>query len=178
MLCVWRGVTCTAASCSRACADRDAAGHDTVTLPLPQLAACIRTGRWLSCFGKRAKSREAQILEKMKVLDDIVSDSGVLQLLATVHDIFSGHQQQNACWLTACMLCCCYGIWCWVPNSAHLRQRLTVGWLFALQITESLCQLAQQQVSLQLSAHLLAVCCLPWRRPAASGTGKCSSCWL
>ncbi|WIA21477.1 hypothetical protein OEZ85_000682 [Tetradesmus obliquus] len=36
---------------------------------------CIRSGRWLSCFGKRAKSREAQILEKMKVLDDIVSDS-------------------------------------------------------------------------------------------------------
>ncbi|KAF6253336.1 chloride channel [Scenedesmus sp. NREL 46B-D3] len=36
---------------------------------------CIRTGRWLSCFGKRAKSREAQIMEKMKVLDDIVSDS-------------------------------------------------------------------------------------------------------
>lgn len=38
--------------------------------------ACLRTGRWLSCFGRRAKSREAQILERLKVLDDIVSDSG------------------------------------------------------------------------------------------------------
>lgn len=39
-------------------------------------AACLRTGRWLSCFGRRVKSREAQILERLKVLDDIVSDSG------------------------------------------------------------------------------------------------------
>lgn len=39
-------------------------------------AACLRTGRWLSCFGRGMKSREAQILEKLKVLDDIVSDSG------------------------------------------------------------------------------------------------------
>eukprot|EP00879_Flechtneria_rotunda_P004542 GHRR01004797.1.p1 GENE.GHRR01004797.1~~GHRR01004797.1.p1 ORF type:complete len:1031 (+),score=332.52 GHRR01004797.1:561-3653(+) len=36
---------------------------------------CLRTGRWLSCFGRRGKTREAQIAEKMKVLDDIVSDS-------------------------------------------------------------------------------------------------------
>lgn len=36
---------------------------------------CLRTGRWLSCFGRRGKSREAQILERLKVLDDIVSDS-------------------------------------------------------------------------------------------------------
>jgi hypothetical protein len=38
--------------------------------------ACLRTGRWLSCFGRRNKSREAQILERLKVLDDIVSDGG------------------------------------------------------------------------------------------------------
>ncbi|KIZ04574.1 Chloride channel protein CLC-a [Monoraphidium neglectum] len=38
---------------------------------------CLRTGRWLSCFGRRRlKSHEQQMLEKMKVLDDIVSDSG------------------------------------------------------------------------------------------------------
>jgi hypothetical protein len=41
------------------------------------VAACLRTGRWLSCFGQRGKTREAQILERLKVLDDIVSDSGV-----------------------------------------------------------------------------------------------------
>jgi hypothetical protein len=39
--------------------------------------ACLRTGRWLSCFGRRNKSREAQILERLKVLDDIVSDGGM-----------------------------------------------------------------------------------------------------
>jgi len=40
-------------------------------------AACLRTGRWLSCFGRRSlKTHEQQMLEKMKVLDDIVSDSG------------------------------------------------------------------------------------------------------
>lgn len=47
--------------------------------------ACLRTGRWLSCFGKRAKSREAQILERMKVLDDIVSDAGVGGNFEVVH---------------------------------------------------------------------------------------------
>ncbi|GBF97646.1 H(+) Cl(-) exchange transporter [Raphidocelis subcapitata] len=37
---------------------------------------CLRTGRWLSCFGRRRlKSHEQQMLEKMKVLDDIVSDA-------------------------------------------------------------------------------------------------------
>ena len=43
----------------------------------PRAAACIRTGRWLSCFGRRRlKGRDRQMLERMKVLDDIVSDSG------------------------------------------------------------------------------------------------------
>lgn len=37
----------------------------------------MRTGQWLSCFGRRRlKTHEQQMLEKMKVLDDIVSDSG------------------------------------------------------------------------------------------------------
>jgi hypothetical protein len=90
----WFGVTCTAARCSRGCgADRDAAGDVAVALPLSPIAACIRTGRWLSCFGKRAKSRKAQILEKMKVLDDIVSDSGVWQLMGTARNSLCGQQQ-------------------------------------------------------------------------------------
>lgn len=41
-----------------------------------------------------------------------------------------------------------------------------------LQTTASLCLPAQQLVSLQLSVHPLAACCLPWRKPAASGAGK------
>jgi hypothetical protein len=41
-----------------------------------------------------------------------------------------------------------------------------------LQITESSCPPAQRLVSLQLSAHPLVACCLPWRRPAASGAGQ------
>lgn len=43
---------------------------------LPLIADCIRTGQFLSCFGRRLKGREAQILDKLKVLDDIVSDVG------------------------------------------------------------------------------------------------------
>lgn len=41
-----------------------------------------------------------------------------------------------------------------------------------LQTTASLCLPAQQLVSLQLSVHPLVACCLPWRKPAASGAGK------
>jgi chloride channel 7 len=38
---------------------------------------CLRTGRWLSCFGRRPlRPREQRLLERMRVLDDIVSDSG------------------------------------------------------------------------------------------------------
>jgi hypothetical protein len=51
-------------------------GSACVTHRRPCRTACLRNGRWLSCFGKRATSREAQILDKLKVLDDIVSDSG------------------------------------------------------------------------------------------------------
>lgn len=37
---------------------------------------CLRTGRWLSCFGRRKlKGREREILERLKILDDVVSDA-------------------------------------------------------------------------------------------------------
>ena len=36
------------------------------------------TGQWLRWFGRKARTREAQFLEKLKVLDDLVSDSGAV----------------------------------------------------------------------------------------------------
>lgn len=41
-----------------------------------------------------------------------------------------------------------------------------------LQTTASLFLLGQRLASLQLLVHPLVVCCLLWRRPAASGTGQ------
>ena len=38
----------------------------------------MRTGTWMGCFGRRLQSEEAKLREKLKVLDDIVSDTGAL----------------------------------------------------------------------------------------------------
>jgi hypothetical protein len=61
-------------------------GAGAACIPSPALgrctlpAACLRTGKWLGCFGRRPlNTHEQQMLEKMKVLDDIVSDSGRTQ---------------------------------------------------------------------------------------------------
>jgi hypothetical protein len=147
-------------------------------------AACLRTGRWLSCFGRGAKSREAQVLERLKVLDDIVSDSGKLAdaiTLSEQRDSFRGSVQWPA---SSAML---------LPlelvghNAVHPQPHgpqhcesisLVVPWITScassLQIIVSLCLLGQQPASQQLSVRPLAGCCLLWRRHAASGAGQYS----
>lgn len=188
-------------------------GHILTDCPAPCpgcAIACLRTGQWLSCFGRRSKSREAQILERLKVLDDIVSDSGTHggSCASTCMDFMrhvevawgcraAEHTQRAAAAGLSCThactavhaLCAAAILVCtlthnplWVTVLQWSRPKIEACthsmscFLLDTQTTASLCQPAQQLVSQQLSAPPSVVCCLPWRKLAASGTGEDSLC--
>lgn len=126
--------------------------------PQPCPAACLRTGQWLSCFGRRRlKTHEQQMLEKMKVLDDIVSDAGAQGV------IWVGRGPRPSLGVRDCSGPTAR------PASAAPRDHARPP--HCPQTTASLSARAPRRASARRSALLWAACSLQWRRPAASGAG-------